>query len=165
MGNENNSCLDSGNPEINELIAKHRKQPGGALNFFKEYMEIYGSLPDHIIKTAAEAFGRSEAEIEDLLYSYNLLRAETPGLHRISVCMGTTCYLRGAQEVLKKFCGELGISPGETTPDGMFYLEVVRCLGACDLGPSVMVDNEIYPLVNPGKVSSIIKKCYNRNQD
>ncbi|NLI13516.1 MAG: hypothetical protein GX425_13030 [Peptococcaceae bacterium] len=162
MGKEDNLCQDSGNPEINKLITKHRNQPGGPLNFFREYMEIYGSLPDRIIKMAAEAFGRNEAEIEDLLYSYNLLRHETPGLHRISVCMGTTCYLRGAQEVLKEFCGELGISPGETTSDGLFYLEVIRCLGACDLGPSVMVDNEIHPHVNPGKVSSIIKKYQNR---
>lgn len=158
MGNDSGCCHDSENTKINELIAKHRDQPGGALSFFKEYMEIYGSLPGEIIKRAAEAFGREETEIEDLLYSYNMLRHETPGLHRISVCMGTTCYLKGAQEVLKKFCGELGISPGETTSDGLFYLEVIRCLGACDFGPSVMVDNEIHPHVNPGKVTSIIKK-------
>lgn len=158
MGNDSGCCHSSENTKINELITKHRDQPGGALNFFREYMEIYGSLPEEVIKRAAAAFGREETEIEDLLYSYNILRHETPGLHRISVCMGTTCYLKGAQEVLKKFCGELGISPGETTSDGLFYLEVIRCLGACDLSPSVMVDNEIHPHVNPGKVSSIIKK-------
>lgn len=157
MCNDSDCYRDSENTRVNELITKHKDQPGGVLNFFREYMEIYGGLPGKIIKRAAGAFDREETEIEDLLYSCNLLRHATPGLHRISVCMGTTCYLKGAQQVLKAFCGELGISPGETTTDGLFYLEVVRCLGACDFGPSVMVDNEIHPHVNPDKVSSIIK--------
>lgn len=157
MCNDSGCGHDGENARVNELITKHRDQPGGVLNFFREYMEIYGSLPGKIIKRAAEAFDKEETEIEDLLYSCDLLRHETPGRHRISVCMGTTCYLKGAQEVLKEFCGALGISPGETTADGLFYLEVVRCLGACDFGPSVMVDNEIHPHVNPGKVPAIIK--------
>ncbi len=157
MCNDSNCCRDSENTGVNELINRYRNQPGGVLKFFREYAETYGSLPGEIIKRAARAFDREETEIEDLLYSCNLLRHASPGLHRISVCMGTTCYLKGAQRVLKAFCGELGISPGETTTDGLFYLEVVRCLGACDFGPSVMVDNEIHPHVDPGNVASILE--------
>ncbi|NQS76537.1 MAG: NAD(P)H-dependent oxidoreductase subunit E [Peptococcaceae bacterium] len=156
-------CIDSNcgrkevDTEIDELLTKHKNQPGGVLNFFREYMEVYGKPPSSVLNKAALAFDKEETEIEDLLYSCNILRHTTPGVHRISICMGTTCYLRGAQQVLKTFCGELGVSPGETTADGQFYLEVVRCLGACDFGPSVMVDNEIHPRVSPDKVSSIIK--------
>ncbi|MBP7331197.1 MAG: NAD(P)H-dependent oxidoreductase subunit E [Firmicutes bacterium] len=157
MCNDSDCGRDSENTRVNELITKHKDQPGGVLNFFREYMEKYGGLSGEIIKRAAEAFDREETEIEDLLYSCNILRHATPGLHRISVCMGTTCYLKGAMQVLKAFCGELGVSPGETTADGLFYLEVVRCLGACDFGPSVMVDNEIHPHVDPTRVASIIK--------
>ncbi len=157
MCNDSGCGHDSENTWVDELIAKYKNQPGEVLKFFREYIEIYGSLPCKIIQRAAEAFDREETEIEDLLYSCNILRHATPGLHRISVCMGTTCYLKGAQQVLKAFCDELGISPGETTSDGLFYLEVVRCLGACNFSPSVMVDNEIHPHVNPDKVASIIK--------
>ncbi|MEG3072505.1 MAG: NAD(P)H-dependent oxidoreductase subunit E [Candidatus Syntrophopropionicum ammoniitolerans] len=118
---------------------------------------MYGKPPSSVLNKAALAFDKEETEIEDLLYSCNILRHTTPGVHRISICMGTHAISGAAQQVLKTFCGELGVSPGETTADGQFYLEVVRCLGACDFGPSVMVDNEIHPRVSPDKVSSIIK--------
>lgn len=154
----------SGDSVVKTLLEKYRRQPGGALSVLQEYQDMCGSLPDQVIKEVARCFGRSEAEIEDLLYSHDVLQQETPGRHRISVCMGTSCYLHGEQSVLNKFAGLLGINPGQATPDGEFYLEAVRCLGACDLGPSVLIDDEVHPFVKPDKVAAIIRK-YRQSPD
>lgn len=151
-------CQGDGAPDIDELIEKNRNQPGGAFKVLHQYKELYGNLPAHIVEKVALGFDKTPAEIEDIIYSYDLLQHNTPGAHRISICLGTSCYLHGSQSVLQKLCAELGIAPGETTPDGQFYLEVVRCLGACDVGPALMVDNEIYPYIKADSVAEILDK-------
>nr|WP_274380951.1 NAD(P)H-dependent oxidoreductase subunit E [Desulforadius tongensis] len=84
------------------------------------------------------------------------LRKEKRAKHRIAVCLGTSCYLRGSSEVLKAVSEELGIKPGEVTADGMFALEVVRCMGACAVGAVMMIDDVLYPNMDRSKISRVL---------
>ncbi|WP_051688075.1 NAD(P)H-dependent oxidoreductase subunit E [Desulfofalx alkaliphila] len=85
------------------------------------------------------------------------IESKPPAKHRIAVCLGTSCHLRGGSDLLQQLITELGIQPGEVTEDGIFALEVVRCLGACAVGPVLMVDKVLYPNMEPGKVPGVIK--------
>ncbi len=86
------------------------------------------------------------------------LISELSAKHKIQVCLGTSCYLRGSALLLQQLTAELGINPGEITPDGKFALEVVRCLGVCAVGPGVMVDEELYPNLQPEDIPKIINR-------
>lgn len=77
--------------------------------------------------------------------------------YNVFICLGTTCYLRGSIDILKSIKDELGIEPGETTTDNMFALELVRCLGACAVGPVMMINDVLYPNVSPDSVAEIFK--------
>jgi len=83
------------------------------------------------------------ARIYEVLTFYNYFRLKSPGKHVVSVCMGTACYLKGAPQLLDRASEELGVRPGETTPDGEFHLQVVRCVGCCGLAPVVTVNQEL----------------------
>lgn len=89
---------------------------------------------------------------------YHYFSFKPRGLHRVTVCLGTACFVRGADKVLARFKLELGIDDGETTPDGLFSIECARCLGACALAPVVTVGEKVYANVKPGDVKKILKE-------
>ncbi|MEG6615460.1 NAD(P)H-dependent oxidoreductase subunit E [Peptococcaceae bacterium 1198_IL3148] len=78
--------------------------------------------------------------------------------HQVLICLGTSCHLRGSAELLEQLIAELCIQPGEVTPDGLFSLNVARCLGACAIGPVMMVDEVLYPNMNSDKISKILEQ-------
>lgn len=78
--------------------------------------------------------------------------------HNIFICMGTSCHVRESDQILEQLKKELAIEPGQVTTDGLFYLEVVRCLGACAVGPVLMIDQVLYPNMEPQKVSIILER-------
>ncbi len=88
----------------------------------------------------------------------NDLDGELSAKHKIQVCLGTSCYLRGANALLDRLTAELGVNPGEATPDGNFALEVVRCFGACAIGPVIAIDEELYPNLSPDDLSQLINR-------
>jgi len=98
------------------------------------------------------------ARIYEVITFYNFFKLVPPGKHRIALCMGTACYLRGAAVILDEIKNILGIKEGQTTKDGLFYLDVVRCLGCCGLAPVMMVDNKVYGKVKKNEVADILSK-------
>jgi NADH-quinone oxidoreductase subunit E/NADP-reducing hydrogenase subunit HndA len=89
---------------------------------------------------------------------YSFFTMTPRGKHTVRVCLGTACYVRGGKAIYEKLEKEFGITEGETTPDRMFTLETVRCLGACGLGPVVVVDEDVHGRVKPGKVKEILSQ-------
>jgi NADH:ubiquinone oxidoreductase subunit E len=89
---------------------------------------------------------------------YHYFRLTPKGRHIISVCMGTACYVKGAEKISQKLMDELGIHFGETTKDGLFSLEAARCLGTCGLAPVIMIDEQVYGPMTPSEVSIILDK-------
>jgi len=98
------------------------------------------------------------ARIYEVITFYNFFKLTPPGKHRIALCMGTACYLRGAAVILEEIKNILGIKEGQTTKDGIFYLDVVRCLGCCGLAPVVMIDDKVYGKVKKNEIADILSK-------
>jgi NADH:ubiquinone oxidoreductase subunit E len=96
------------------------------------------------------------AKVTGVATFYHFFKFQPPGKHKVTVCMGTACYVRGAAKVLERFKESLKIKEGETTPDRLFSIECARCLGACALAPVVVVDEKVYGNVKPGEVRKIL---------
>jgi NADH:ubiquinone oxidoreductase subunit E len=98
------------------------------------------------------------AKVTGVATFYHYFRLQPRGKHMINVCLGTACYVKGADKISQRLMDNLGIQFGETTKDGMFSLESTRCLGTCGLAPVVMIDDQVHGPVTPGEVSLILEK-------
>lgn len=117
---------------------------------------MYGSLPLEVQKIIAEEMGLSLSHVAGVVSFYSFFTTKPRGKHTIRVCLGTACYVRGGKKNVEKFEDLLGIEVGETTDDREFTLEVARCIGACGLAPAMMIDNDVYKQVHPGKIEGIL---------
>ncbi|MCE5198185.1 MAG: NADH-quinone oxidoreductase subunit NuoE [Armatimonadota bacterium] len=118
--------------------------------------ERYGYLSKDVIEHIAQVTEVPAAEIYGVVTFYSLFKTKPQGKHRISVCMGTACYIRGGAKILEALEDMLDIKPGETTEDMLFTLSETRCIGACGLAPIMTVDDKVYGRVEPEQVKGII---------
>ncbi len=118
----------------------------------------YGYIPDEAQILIAERLHMSPAKIYGVVSFYSFFTQSPKGENQISICLGTACYVKGAQQVLGEFEKQLGIVSGETTSDGFFSISPTRCLGDCSQAPAVMINEDVFPNVKPSDVESILKK-------
>lgn len=144
--------------EAKEILDRHDGKMGSIIAILEDIQAKYSYLPEEALRFVAEQTGRSLTDIYGVATFYKSFKLTPRGEHLISVCLGTACHVRGAPRVAEEFKKKLGIGPGETTPDRMFTLETVNCLGACALGPVVVVDGHYFPSMNSRKVDDIIEK-------
>ncbi len=144
---------------ILETIKKHDKNKGALIAILEEIQAVYTYLPEEALRLVSKETGRSMTDIYGVATFYKAFSLKPRGQHCVSVCLGTACHVRGAQGIVGEFKRELDIAPGETTPDNEITLETVNCLGACALGPTVVVDGHYFPHVSKSKVKSIIAKA------
>jgi len=117
---------------------------------------IFGFLPEEVQKFIAKKLDLSTAKVFGVVSFYSYFTMEPKGENPIAICMGTACYVRGAEKVQDAFMKELGIKVGETTADGKFSLDALRCVGACGLAPVVLVGEKVYGRVTVEDVKKII---------
>ncbi len=129
------------------------------ISILEEVQQKYGYLPAEALQAVAQAMDRPLVDVYGLATFYRFFRLEPRGKHLCSVCVGTACHVRGAQPVKDEFEKQLQVKAGETTADGEFTLETVNCLGACALGPVVVMDGHYNSSVNATKVGQIISKA------
>jgi len=144
---------------IRKTSEEHSKDRGGLIGTLEVIQSEYGYLPEEALRTVAASTGRSLVDVYGVATFYRSFRLQPRGEHLISVCLGTACHVRGAQRVIEEFQRQLAIEPGETTEDRQFTLETVNCLGACALGPIVVVDGKYFPNVTTAKVKGILAKA------
>ena len=118
---------------------------------------IFGYLPEEVQVHIANRFYIPNAEVSGVVSFYNYFTTEPRGEYQVSVCMGTACYVLGAEKVLQEFERVLGVKSGEMTDDGKFSLDSLRCVGACGLAPVVTINDQVYGKVKPDKVQEIIE--------
>ena len=142
------------------LILEKYKQDGNSLMAILEEVQAeYGYLPEHALRTVANETGRSLVDIYGVATFYRSFSLKPRGRHLICACQGTACHVRGAARVVEELQRQLGVASGETTPDNEFTLEMVNCLGACALGPIVVVDGTYYSNVTTSKVKRILEEA------
>ncbi|RLD60042.1 MAG: NAD(P)H-dependent oxidoreductase subunit E, partial [Bacteroidetes bacterium] len=117
---------------------------------------VFGYLPSEVQEVIAEELNESVAKIYGVVTFYSFFTMQPKGKHPISVCLGTACYVRGAEKVLEEFEKQLNLEVGETSADGKFSLTCLRCIGACGLAPVVMVGDKTYGRLTPEDVKDII---------
>ena len=143
--------------QLKEVIAARKEQPGCLMPVLQQAQEIYGYLPIEVQAIVAEGLGISRSEVYGVATFYSQFRLNPKGIYRISICLGTACYVKGAAKVLEAVERKLGIQVGECTPDGLFSLESCRCVGACGLAPVMMINDEVFGRMTPEQVPVILE--------
>jgi NADH:ubiquinone oxidoreductase subunit E len=142
--------------QLNKIIDKHRDKPGGLIPVLEEAQVSLEYLPMSVQKKIAKELNLPLSRVYGVVTFYSFFTMTPRGKHTVRVCLGTACYVRGGKAIAETLQKEFGINEGETTPDRMFTLETIRCLGACGLGPVVVVDKDVHGRIKPSKVKEIL---------
>ena len=145
------------------VIEKHKNEKGALMPILQEAQEIYGYLPIEVQTMIADGLDISLSEVYGVATFYSQFSLTPKGENRISVCLGTACYVKGADKIVDELKKILGIEVGAISDDGMFSLDATRCVGACGLAPVMMVNEDIYGKVEVAQVKGIIEK-YNKKK-
>lgn len=144
--------------KVREAIQQFRMLQGALIPVLHEIQDIYGYLPEEALRIVSSELDMPMAEIYGVATFYSFFSLEPKGEHVIRVCMGTACYIKGAQAVLDRLSQELNIPVQGTTPDGKFTLDATRCLGACGLAPVMTIGEKVYGRLTPKEIPKILKQ-------
>jgi NADH-quinone oxidoreductase subunit E len=146
---------------VSEIINKNNGKNNGLISMLEDIQADYGYLPEKALKIVAEKTGSSLVDIYGVATFYKSFSLKPRGKHLVAVCLGTACHVRGGIDIANEFERQLKIKAGNTTPDKKFTLETVACLGACALGPIVMVDGYYFTNVRVVDVAKILERARN----
>ena len=142
--------------ELLKCIETHKNEKGALMPVLHEAQNIYGYLPAEVQTVIAEGLNVPLAEVYGVATFYSQFSLMPKGKHRISVCLGTACYVKGSDKILEEIEKELRIKCGECTPDKKFSIDSCRCVGACGLAPVMIVDGEVYGKLTAKDVAGIL---------
>ena len=142
--------------QLVKLCEEFGNQPGELINILHKAQGLIGYLPREVQEVIARQLNIHVSKVYGVVTFYSFFSMTPKGEYPISVCMGTACYVRGAEKVLDEFKRILKVNVGETTPDGKFSLTSLRCVGACGLAPVVLIGEKVYGGVTPGEVEKIL---------
>lgn len=142
--------------KLNAVIEESKSTPGCLMHILQEAQAIYGYLPLPVQKTIAEGLNISLSEVYGVATFYSQFSLKPKGKYKISVCLGTACYVKGSDKILQEVEKELGIKVGECTEDGLFSIDSCRCVGACGLAPVMMINEDVHGRLKPEMVKGIL---------
>ena len=144
--------------KLDEAIASLRGQEGAVMRTLQAAQEIFGCVTKPIQVRIAEGLNVPLSEVYGVATFYSQFSLNPKGKHRISVCLGTACYVKGSGVILEELEKILDIKNGECTPDGKFSIDACRCVGACGLAPVMLIDDDVYGRMNPNEIEKILAK-------
>jgi NADH-quinone oxidoreductase subunit E len=144
--------------ELMEFIEEWREKPGNLIMILHRTQEVYGFIPRKVAVELSRVLDIPLAKIYGVVTFYNFFKTNKPGRNRMQVCMGTACYLKGAEDIIDEVGNLLDIGVGGTTDDDAFSLEAVRCVGCCGLAPVLVVNEQVYGKITREKLPEIIAK-------
>ncbi|MCL2057245.1 MAG: NAD(P)H-dependent oxidoreductase subunit E [Oscillospiraceae bacterium] len=144
--------------ELREALHELKGTPGALMPALQKAQHIYGYLPIEVQKMVANGLSFPLEEVYGVATFYSQFSLTPKGKYKISVCIGTACYVKGAGGILEKLGQGLGISNGQCTPDGKFSLDGCRCIGACGLAPVITINDDVYGRLVPDDVDKILDK-------
>ncbi len=147
-----------------DVFSNIEKNGDNLITVLQKAQDIYGYLPTDVLYEIAEKTGNSPAKVMGVATFYTQFRLKKVGKYLILLCKGTACHVNGADGIEKAICEELGIKDGDTTEDGLFSLKTVACLGCCSLSPVMMINEETYGSLTPGKTVEILREIKGREQ-
>ena len=145
--------------KVNEICDRHIKKPTPLILILNDIQNEFGYIPLPVQQIVSDRTGIALSEIYGVVTFYSYFSMEPKGKYVIGVCLGTACYVKGAQQILDRFCDILNIRPGQTTPDGLFTIDSLRCIGACGIAPAISLNGSVIPKVSTNQVPQIIAQC------
>lgn len=142
--------------QITEIVNRYKNEETPLMMILSDIQKEYGYIPEEVQELVSMLTGIPVSEIYGVVTFYSFFSLTPKGKYVVGVCLGTACYVKGSQLVLDKFSELLKIKPGETTEDGLFTLDVLRCVGACAIAPAVSINGQVYPMVQVKQVQGII---------
>ena len=162
MNAENGELLNEFTEEqvekLDSIIARHKGKPGGLIPVLEEAQVALEYLPVSVQKRIAKGLNLPFSRVYGVVTFYSFFTMTPRGRHTVRACLGTACYVRGSKALADAIKKEFGVEEGETTPDRRFTYETVRCLGACGLGPVVVVDEDIHGRMKPSKLKDVFSQ-------
>ena len=144
--------------KISEICDRYAGERTPLMMILSDIQKEYGYIPLEVQELVSEKTGVSVADIYGVVTFYSFFSLKPKGKYIVGVCLGTACYVKGAQQVIDEFSEILGIAPGETTEDGMFTIDALRCIGACGIAPAVSINGKVYPKVEVKAIPGIIEE-------
>ena len=144
--------------KLQQFIEEHKGTKGPLMLVMQKAQDIFGYLPLEVQKFIAEGLNVPRTEVYGVATFYSQFNLEKQGKHSIGICLGTACYVKGAQAILDRICDELGVEVDTTTEDGKFTVNGTRCLGCCGLAPVIMIDEDVYGQLTPDMIPEILEK-------
>jgi NADH:ubiquinone oxidoreductase subunit E len=142
--------------QVQAAIEENRGQAGALIPVLQRAQTLIGYLPLPVLQTISRDLNIPLSTVYGVTTFYSFFTMVPRGKHIVSTCMGTSCYVRGGERILNTLQKELSIEPGETTRDGQFSLEMVRCLGCCGLAPVVSIEEKVYRRMSPTKMKEVL---------
>ena len=143
---------------LEAYISENLDVKGALIPVMQKAQELFGYLSFETMELISERMDVPVSEIYGVATFYALFSLKPKGEYIISVCTGTACYVKGAQQIIDKFCEILGVKPGETTADGLFTIDALRCIGACGIAPAVTINGRVYPKMTVDAVAAVVKE-------
>ncbi|OHD70327.1 MAG: hypothetical protein A2177_04150 [Spirochaetes bacterium RBG_13_68_11] len=150
-----NAAAPAAPDALGAIIERYRARPAAIIGLLQDVHRQFGYLPEEALERVARELDIPLSRLFSLATFYTSFRLTPTGRHRVCVCVGTACHVKGAARIVDALQRDLQVGPGETTADGEFTLETVNCLGACALAPLVVVDDEYHGRMDPKKASRI----------
>ena len=144
--------------KINEICDRYVNEKTPLMMILSDIQKEYGYIPLEVQEIVSARTGVSVAEIYGVVTFYSFFSLQPKGKYVVGVCLGTACYVKGAQQIIDKFSELLGVAPGGTTEDGLFTLDALRCIGACGIAPAVSINGKVYPKLKVSDVPVIIEE-------
>ena len=153
-----NGTTEQMTPEIRAFIEEWKSKPGNLIMVLHKVQQTYGYIPRDVAIETSKLLDVPLAKIYGVVTFYNFFKLQKAGKYIIQVCLGTACYLRGGDDVIKESEKQLGIGVNGTTADGLFSIEAVRCIGCCGLAPAAVINGEVHGKLTTKDVAGIIAK-------
>ncbi len=144
--------------ELSVFIDEWKAKPGSLIMMLHRIQEEFSYIPREAAEKLSRSIGLPLAKIYGVITFYHYFKTTKPGKHRLAICLGTACYLKGAQDLIDEARAILNIEGEEVTDDGLFSIDEVRCLGCCGLAPVLMIGNEVFGKVSKDELPEIIAK-------
>ena len=142
--------------ELLDFMDKWKDKPGNDIAILHKIQEVYGYVPRKVAMEVSRLMGIPLARIYGIITFYHLFKLQKPGKYQIQVCMGTACYLKGGNDIIQDIEDILGVAINNTTSDGLFSLEMVRCVGCCGLAPVMLINGKAYGNVEKAELPKIL---------
>jgi NADH:ubiquinone oxidoreductase subunit E len=141
---------------IKSICARYKDEPTPLMLVLSDIQKEYGYIPLEVQELVGQELGLPVSDIYGVVTFYSFFSLTPKGKFVVGVCLGTACYVKGGQNIIDKFEEVLGIKPGQTTADGLFTLDALRCIGACGIAPAVSINGKVYPKMTVDKVVGIV---------